>query len=143
MPYVEDENGNHILDSDGNKIAFSVSYDTSNEPPYVHREPIHINDSGHVDTENRNLVIKDGIDSNHAVSKGQLDSIDTTMRSDMNTLIQSSIQTSNTQMTSLIQTSIQTLKSQIIELIQPSIQIALNKFKSDLQKSVIEFRNNE
>ena len=79
---------------------------------------------------------------------------------------------SKTEMTSLIQTSIQTLKNQIIKLIQPntpnneddpidpgneniitkseaitliqtSIQTALNKFKSDLQKSVIEFRNEQ
>ena len=132
MPYVEDENGNHIFDDE-----------VDDGPAYFLREPIHIDDNEHMNTENRNIVIKDGVDSNHAVSKGQLNSIDATLRSVMNTLIQSSIQTSNAQMTSLIQTSIQTLKSQIIELIQPSIQIALNKFKSDLQKSVIEFRNNE
>ena len=72
MPFVEDEDGNHILDSDGNKINFA----------YIHRESLHINDNGHVDTENRNIVIKDGVDANHAVSKGQLDGA----KSDINTL---------------------------------------------------------
>ena len=89
MPSVEDENGNHILDSDGNKINFSVSYEVDNRPAYIHREPIHINDDGHVDTENRNIVIKDGVNSDHTVSKAQLDSA----KSNINTLIQSSIQT--------------------------------------------------
>ena len=75
MPYVEDENGNHIIDDDGNKIYFSVSYEIDNEPAYIHREMIHIDDDGHINTENRHIVIKDGIDSNHAVSKSQLDSV--------------------------------------------------------------------
>ena len=44
---------------------------------------MHIDDDGHVNTENRHIVIKDAINSNHAVSKGQLD----------NELIKSSIQT--------------------------------------------------
>ena len=52
MPFVEDENGNHILDSDGNKINFSVSYEVDNTPAYIHREPLHIDDDGHVNTEN-------------------------------------------------------------------------------------------
>ena len=112
MPFVEDENGNHILDSDGNKINFSVSYEVDNRPAYVHRELIHINDNNHTDTENRN-IIKDGVDANHAVSKGQLDSFNTTIRSEITTLIQSSIQTS------------------------------LNKFSADLQKSMIQFRNEQ
>ena len=33
---------------------------------------MHVNDDGHLDTEDRHLVIKDGINSNHAVSKGQM-----------------------------------------------------------------------
>ena len=113
MPYVEDENGNHILDSDGNKINFSVSYEVDNRPDYVHREPIHINDDDHIDTESRNIVIKDGVNANHAVSKGQLDAVNTTIRSEITALIQSSIQTS------------------------------LNKISVDLQKSMIQFRNEQ
>ena len=73
MPYVEDENENHIIDVNGNKINYSVSYVNSNLPPYIHREMIHIDDDGHINTENRHIVIKDGINPTHAVSKGQLD----------------------------------------------------------------------
>ena len=69
MPYVEDENGNHIVDDNGNKINFSVSYEVDNTPAYFYREMLHINDDGHIDTENRNLEIKDGVNANHAVSK--------------------------------------------------------------------------
>ena len=88
MPYVEDDDGNHIVvDDDGNKIFFSVSYEVDNIT-YVHREMLHIDD-GHVNTENRNLVIKDGVNADHAVSKGQLDNAKT----NINELIQSSIQT--------------------------------------------------
>ena len=89
MPYVEDDNGNHIVDDDGNKINFSVSYEVDNTPAYVYREPIHINNDGHIDTENRNLVIKDGVNADHAVSKGQLDNTKT----NINELTKSSIQT--------------------------------------------------
>ena len=109
MPFVEDENGNHILDSDGNKINYLVRYEIDNTPAYTHREPLHINDDGHIDNENRIVVIKDGINSHHAVSKAQLDGA----KSDINTLIQSSIQT------------------------------ALNKFSVELQKAIIKFRNQQ
>ena len=27
MPYIEDENGNHIFDENGDKIEFTVTYD--------------------------------------------------------------------------------------------------------------------
>ena len=109
MPFIEDEHGNHVIDGDGDKIEFSISYEVDNKPTQIHRELIHINNNGHVDTENRNLVIKDGVDANHAVSKGQLDGA----KSDINTLIQSSMQT------------------------------ALNKFSSDFRKALIEFRNEQ
>ena len=113
MPYVEDDNGNHFIDSDGNKINFSVSYEIDNIPAYIHREMIHINNNGHIDTENRILVIRDGVDANHAVSKAQLDGAITNLKSEITTLIQSSIQT------------------------------ALNKFSSDFRKALIEFRNKQ
>ena len=113
MPFVEDENGNHIIDSNGEKINFSVSYEVDNRPAYIHREPLHINNNGHIDTENRNIVIKNGINTNHAVSKAQLDGAITNLKSEITTLIQSSIQT------------------------------ALNKFSSDFRKALIEFRNEQ
>ena len=65
MPFVEDVNGNHILDEDGNKLEYEVIY------PNVF-EPIHVNDDGHLDTEDRHLVIKDGINSNRAMSVQQM-----------------------------------------------------------------------
>ena len=89
MPFVEDDQGQHIVNDDGNKINFTVSYEVDNTPVYVHREMIHIDDDGHVNTENRNIVVKDAVNSNHAVSKGQLDST----KVDIVELIQSSIQT--------------------------------------------------
>ena len=65
MPYTKDKNGNHILDENGNKIEYTVSY-----PKYCTN--IHKNDDGHLDTEDRHLVIKDGVDADPAVSKGQM-----------------------------------------------------------------------
>ena len=46
MPYVVDDKGNHILDENGNKIAYSVSYPK-------HYTEIHENNDGHLDTENK------------------------------------------------------------------------------------------
>ena len=89
MPFVEDENGNHIIDSNGKKIEFSISCEVDNRPAHIHREPIHINNDGHIDTENRNLVIKDGVNTDHAISKGQLDNA----KANINELIKTSIQT--------------------------------------------------
>ena len=108
MSYVEDDNGNHIIDDDGNKIIFSVSYEVDNTT-YVHREMLHINDDGHIDTENRHIIVKDGINADHVVTKGQLD----------NTI------------------------TNINKLIQSSIRTALNKFKVELQKTIIKFRNEQ
>jgi len=112
MPYVEDENGNHLLDDDGNKIEFTVTSEVG-DVDYIHREPLHIDDNDHINTENRNIVIKDGVDANHAVSKGQLDYANTTIRSDITTLIQTSIQT------------------------------AVNKLKSEILTQMINFRNEQ
>ena len=88
MSYVEDDNGNHIIDDDGNKIIFSVSYEVDNTT-YIHREMLHIDDDGQINTENRHIVIKGGVNADHAISKAQLDST----RVDIVELIQSSIQT--------------------------------------------------
>ena len=73
MPYIEDENGNHPLDENGNKMTYTISYDNDNLHQYTHREMSHIDNNGFVNTENRHIVIKDGINQDHAVSKGQLD----------------------------------------------------------------------
>ena len=73
MPYIENENGNHFIDENGNKIEFTVEpLNSPNDLNFNHREPIHVNDDGHLDTENRHLVIKDGVNSNHAISLQKL-----------------------------------------------------------------------
>ena len=46
-----------------------------NDFVYRHRELIHVNNDGHLDTENRNIVVKDAVNSDHAVSKLQLENI--------------------------------------------------------------------
>ena len=84
MPYVEDENGDHIFDDNGKKIEYQVTHKTF---VYTHKEPIHVNDDGHLDTENRHLVIKDGVDDDHAITKSQLDN----MKTQIENIISSSI----------------------------------------------------
>ena len=74
MSYVLDENDNHIFDKDGNKIEFSISYLNTNDW-YKHKEPLHLNDNNHFDTENRCIIVKDAVTPDHAVSKGQLDKL--------------------------------------------------------------------
>ena len=63
MPYITDENGN--------KIEYNVEYIKTNNW-YKHKEPLHINDDGHLDTEDRHIIIKDAINNNHACSYHQL-----------------------------------------------------------------------
>ena len=75
MNYVTDEKGNHILDENGNKIVYYVFHEDGEL--YKHYEEIHINDDGCIDTEDRHIVIKEGINNNHAVCKKQLDQVDT------------------------------------------------------------------
>ena len=109
MSFVKDENGNHVFDGEGNKITFNVFYETNNYQPYTHREPLHINNN-HVDTENRNIIIKDGVNANHAVSKGQVDQIIATIRSE----IDNKIQTAVNNLKSQIATELQTHEARII-----------------------------
>ena len=120
MLYVEDENGNHILDENSNKITYSVSYENSNLPPYTHREMLHIDKDGHINTENRHIVLNDGINPNHAVTKGQLDAV--------KTQIINMIPSSDPVDPSIAENAIK-------ELIQSSIQIALKKYNNNLKKN--------
>ena len=121
MPYVKDENENYIIDENGNKINYSVSYVNSNLPPYIHREMIHIDDDGHINTENRHIVIKDGVNPNHAVTKGQLE----IAKTEIINMIPSS-----DPVDPLI------AENAIKELIQSSIQIALKKYNNNLKKMI-------
>ena len=116
MPYIEDENGNHKLDENGNKMTYTVSYDNN----YTHRE-MFIDKDGHINTENRHLVIKDGINQDHAVSKGQLDSLKT----EIINMVPSS---------GPIDPAI--AENAMKELIETMIQKSLKKFNNNLKKMI-------
>ena len=90
MPYVTDENNNHILDENGDKIEYFVEYSQS-DFIYKHKEEIHLNDDGHLDTEDRHIVIKDGINDNHAVCKKQLNNAISDLQILLNNTIQNLI----------------------------------------------------
>ena len=121
MPNVEDENGNHIIDVNGNKINYSVSYVNSNLPPYIHREMLHIDKDGHINTENRNIVINDGINPNHAVSKSQLDAT--------KTAIINMIPSSDPVDPSVAENAIK-------ELVEATIQKSLKQYNNNLKKMI-------
>ena len=74
MPYMLNEQNTPILDENGNKIQFNVEY-LDTDDWYKHKEPLHINNYGHIDCENRYLIVKQGINDNHAVCKKQLDEV--------------------------------------------------------------------
>ena len=38
MLYVKDDNGNNILDENGNEMTYSVTHGNSNNPIYVHEK---------------------------------------------------------------------------------------------------------
>ena len=98
MSYVLDENDDHILDENGEKIEFSISHINSDQW-YKHKEPLHINDNGHLDTEDRHLIVKETIQSDHAVCKKQLDQLDLNTKEYINDkllALQGSINTSIT-----------------------------------------------
>ena len=90
---------------------------------YIHKEPLHINNDGHIDTENRNIVIKDGIQHNHAVSKKQLDEINKNIYSKQD------IDNKLLALENKITASINSLKSQINEL---RILIGYNKMNNHM-----------
>ena len=99
--FAKDENGNHILDENENKIEYSVEYQETDEW-YKPKEPIHVNEDGHLVTEDRHLVVKDGVANNHAVSKGQLEVV---------------IAGANENVKQLITTAMNSLKTQIMRSI--------------------------
>ena len=121
MPYVEDEKGNHIIDGNGNKMTFTVSYSNFKVPPYIHREKLHIDNDGHINTENRHIVIKDGINPNHAVSKGQLEST--------KTAIINMIPSSDPVDPSVAENAIK-------ELVEATIQKSLKQYNNNLKKMI-------
>ena len=105
MSYALDENGNPFLDENGNKIEFNISYIDANKW-YTHKEPLHINDDGHIDTEDRHLVLKDGINDNHAVSIKQINQL--------NVILQNSITTAVNNLKSQITTELEKDEAKIL-----------------------------
>ena len=49
-------------------IKYTVTYEET-DFVCVHKEPIHVNSDGHLDTEDRNIKVKDATGGSHAVSK--------------------------------------------------------------------------
>ena len=111
MPYALDENGTPFLDENGNNIEFDISYIDTNDW-YKHREGIHINDDGHLDTEDRHIIVKEGIHPNHAICKKQLDELNNNLYSKQD------IDNKLLALQNSITTSINNLKSQIISELQ-------------------------
>ena len=122
MQYVLDKNDEYILDENGNKIEFSIEYMNTNDW-YKHKEPLHINDDDHFDTEDRYLIVKEAIQDKHAVCKRQLDEIDN------NKYSKKDIDNKLSALQNLITTSINSLKSQISEL---RILIGNNKMNNHM-----------
>ena len=121
MPYTLDENDNHFLDDNGNKIEFSVEY-IDTDDWYKHKEPLHINDDGHIDCEDRNLIVKEAIQPDHAVCKKQLDQLDTKTKQDTDNKL-SALQTLiNTSITALFKAHEAKILAQIINFRNTQIQ---------------------
>ena len=132
MPYIEDENGNHIFDENEDKIEFTVTYDNLPDG-FKYRESIHVNDDGHLDTENRHLVIKDGVNSNHAASLQQLiNSNEDIIKPLINTKIQQSMMQLEYDVKGLLDSSIKkTIMPKVDEKIDTAITLFANKLKQD------------
>ena len=134
MPYIEDENGNHIIDADGNKIEFTVTYE--NLPNgYEYKEPIHINNDGHLDTEDRHLVIKDGVNSNHALSVQQMiNNNEDIIKPLINTNIRQAMLQLDDDVKGLLDSSIKKTLPKVDEKIDTAITLFANKLKEDASK---------
>ena len=112
MSFIKDNNGNYILDKNDNKIEFII--ENIDGDYNKHKELLHVNDDGHLDTENRHIIIKDGIQPNHAVCKKQLDEINNNIYSKQD------IDNKLLALENKITASINSLKSQIMNNHMPS-----------------------
>ena len=146
MPYVEVENGNHITDEDGNKIEYTVSYEET-DFVYTHREPIHVNSDGHLDTEERNIKVKDVTDGSHAVSKNQLVTQITSVTNDLNKQLENSITTSannlQSKLTSLVEQSITSAIKHLKTEITTQIQESMKTHEAKIITQMLNFRNEQ
>ena len=126
MPFSTDENGDYILDENGNKIEYTVEHEN-------YKESIHINNDGHLDTEDRHLVIKDGVNSNHAISLQQLiNSNEDIMKPYITTKIQQSMLQLDDDVKGLLDSIIKkTIYPKVDEKIDTAITVFANKLKQD------------
>ena len=103
----------------------------------------HLNEDGYLDSENRHLVIKDGINNNHAITKLQLHTLEQNTK---NQIVQS-INTLKSQIPNLVQnpitSAINTLKSQIQTQMNETIKSSLEEFQTKMIKIIIQFRNKQ
>ena len=125
-------NGNHIIDENGNKIEFTVTYE--NLPNgYEYKEPIYINNDGHLDTEDRHLVIKDGVSSNHAISVQQMiNNNEDIIKPLINTNIRQAMLQLDEDVKGYLHSSIK--KKTILPKVDEKIDIAISLFANKLNK---------
>ena len=71
--YVKDENGDDILDDNGDKIEYTIDYHSSSED-LTYNTTFSLNDDGHVETD-KNIIAKAGTEDNHVVIKSQVGNI--------------------------------------------------------------------
>ena len=74
-------------------------------------------------TEDRHIIIKDGINNNHAVSKTQLDMLEQNIKNE-------------------IVSTMNTLETEISSMIQTAITTAINNLKTERPTIILEEVNN-
>ena len=101
-------------------MEYTVIYEKT-DFVYAHREPIHVDSDGNLDTEDRNIKVKDATLGSHAVSKYQLDNLNTqittvinNLQSQFNTMIQQAVKNLKSAITTQIQTSMKTHEAKIL-----------------------------
>ena len=132
MSYILDENDNHILDEDGNKIEYIVE---NIEGDLYRTETIHINDNGYLDTEDRHLVIKQGINDNHAVCKKQLDQLDTNTKEYINNKLSALQALINTSITALFKAHEAKILTQMLNFRNEQIKNRIQRKYIKIQKT--------
>ena len=120
-----------MIDENENKIEFTVTYE--NLPNgYEYKEPIHINNDGHLDTEDRHLVIKDGFSSNHAMSVQQMiNNNEDIIKPLINTNIRQAMLQLHDDEKGLLDSIKKTILPKVDEKIDTAITLFANKLKQD------------
>ena len=103
-----------------------------------HNKTIHVNDDGHLDTGNRNLVIKDGVNSNHAMSIQQMiNNNEDIIKPYVNTKIQQSMLQLDDDVKELLDSSIKkTIMPNVGEKIDTAMTLFANKLNEMHHKMI-------